>query len=80
MGMIYKELYGKDHIPAGEANIHADVLCEVLKTMPNKEKGIIHEQRDMLKSMFHGLGEKGAVELLGKLGMWMVLNDVHSVR
>ena len=80
MGMIYKELYGQDHINATEANSHAEALCEVLNTMPNYERVIISDQRDALKSMFKGLGEKGAVELLGKLGMWLVLNDVHSVR
>ena len=80
MGLIYRELYGNDRINATEANAHADALCEILKDMPTRDRGIINDQRDILKHVFRGLGDKGAIELLGKLGMWMVLNDVHSVR
>lgn len=80
MGEINRIFSGKSNITTMEANRHADMLIEVMKDMSPYDKMIIRDQRDLLTNCIRGLGEKGATELLGKLGMWMVMNDVRNVR
>ena len=80
MGEINKKLFGKPVMTAQESIQTADMLCDVVKDLSPFDRSVIKDQRNLLVDCVKGLGEKGAVELLGKLGVWMVLHNVHSAR
>ena len=78
MGEIIKAIYGCEKIPTSEMLSHGDCFAEALRHMPLAEKRILDEQKAILKDCIVKLGEKGACELLGKLGIWMMINDYTS--
>ena len=80
MGEINKKLFGKSAMTSAETLKHADMFCEVLKGLTPYDQYVVKDQRNLLVDCVHALGEKGATELLGKLGVWMVLHNVHSAQ
>ena len=80
MGDINRLFSGKPNVTTTEANRHADMLIEIKKGLTPYDRMILNDERDLLVGCIRGLGEKGATELLGKLGMWLVMNDVHPRR
>jgi len=77
MGEINKKISGKANITSGESNRHADGFVEVMKDLTPYDQMVIRDQRELLVTSIRGLGDKGATELLGKLGMWLVMNNVN---
>jgi hypothetical protein len=80
MGEINKKLCGKPTMTAQESTHLTDAFCEILKDLSPYDRNVIKDQRDILSTCIRALGEKGATELLGRLGVWMVLHNVRSAR
>ena len=80
MGEINKKLFGKNSCSNKEMGEHADIFLGIMKDMPEFDRNVLKDQRQILVESIHSLGEKGATELLGKLGVWMVIHGVKSAR
>lgn len=55
-----------------------EVLTATHKGMPEHERVILDTQVNQVAKQVHTLGNKGALELLGKLGMWIADQDAPS--